>query len=289
MMLSVRVDRPVDAITVAVSREIARVTHALGLSYFLVGAMARDIVLTHVFDLSTGLATRDVDFGVAVKDWAEFNAIKALLIDMRRFRSAANIQQRVYFQADSGSTGYPVDIIPFGGVEAPPLSIAWPPEQSEIMSVAGYDDALATALPVQIDVGEQAFTVPVVSLPGLALLKLFAWRDRHAETRKDAQDIAILFRNYIAAGNRDRLYDAEMSLLQAVDYDVDLAGARLLGKDVRRIAAPATSAQASALLNNEPLVERLATHMSAAFQSADDAIDAARRLLDQFKAGFLQA
>lgn len=285
MMVSVRSDRPVDAITVAVSREIAKVAQELKLPYFLVGAMARDIILTHVFGLDTGLATRDVDFGVAVKDWDEFNGIKVLLIKTGRFTAAPNIQQRVYFQPNSGSSGYPVDIIPFGGVEDPPLSIAWPPGQSEIMSVIGYDEALATALLVQVEAG---LTVSVASLPGLALLKLFAWRDRHAETRKDAQDLAILFRHYVAAGNQGRLYDTEMSLLQMVDFDVDLAGARLLGKDVRRIAADATLARANALLDNAPLMERLVTHMSVAFQTAEDSVEAALRLLAQFKSGFTQ-
>jgi predicted nucleotidyltransferase len=207
------------------------------------------------------------------------------LIETGRFVSAANIQQRIYFRSHSGSAGYPVDIIPFGGVEAPPLSIAWPPGQTEIMSVIGYEEALASALVVQVEAG---LTVPVASLPGLTLLKLFAWRDRHAETRKDAQDIATLFRHYIAAGNLDRLYDTEMPVLQAVDYDVDLAGARLLGKDVRQIAAHATLAQVNALLSNAPLMERLVTHLSVAFQTADNSVEAALRLLDQFKSGFEQ-
>lgn len=286
MMLSVRPDRPVEAITVAVSREIAQLAQELKLPYFLAGAMARDIVLTNVFGIDTGLATRDVDFGVAVKDWDQFNLIKGLLIKTGRFNPAANIEQRVYYRPNSGDSGYPVDIIPFGGTEAPPLFIAWPPGQNEIMSVIGYDEALATALPVQIDDG---LTVPVASLPGLTLLKLFAWKDRHPETRKDAQDLVILFRNYITAGNRDRIYDTELLLLQAVDYDVDLAGPRLLGKDVRLIAAHATWVQVTALLNNAPLMERLVTHMSVVFQTADDSIDAARRLLDQFKSGFTDA
>lgn len=71
-MLFVILDRPVDPLTVHVSREIDRVARELNLAYFLAGAMARDIVLTNVFGIDTGLATRDVDFGVAVGNWEQF-------------------------------------------------------------------------------------------------------------------------------------------------------------------------------------------------------------------------
>jgi predicted nucleotidyltransferase len=46
------------------------------------------------------------------------------------------------------------------------------------MNVAGYREALAAAPAVEIQPG---FVVRVVSLPGLAILKLFAWADRGTE------------------------------------------------------------------------------------------------------------
>lgn len=76
-MLSVSSDRPVDPLTIAASRAIDGAARALKLPYFLAGAMARDILLTHVHGINTGLATVDVDFGVAVASWDEFDKIKA--------------------------------------------------------------------------------------------------------------------------------------------------------------------------------------------------------------------
>ena len=67
-MLSVRSDRPIQPAALAVIRAVDKVTQELGLTYFVAGAMARDILLTHVFDLTVHRATRDVDFAVAVKD-----------------------------------------------------------------------------------------------------------------------------------------------------------------------------------------------------------------------------
>lgn len=284
-MLSIKPDRPVDALTVAVSREIDHIARELKLPYFLAGAMARDILLTHVYGIETGRATRDVDFGVAIGAWEQFDLIKDKLIRTGRFSPADGIAQRIYYKPQGANAGYPVDIIPFGGVEAPPLSIAWPPEQKVVMNVVGYDEALATAILVKI---EDALTVPIASLPGLALLKLFAWQDRHAETPKDAHDLASLFRNYHAAGNQERIYDEELAMLEAVDFNIDLASPRLLGKDVRSIASAATLEQAEALLNDAQKMDRLLTHMSVEFRAEDDSIAAAARLLEQFKIGFVE-
>ncbi|OGA41973.1 MAG: hypothetical protein A3G24_21785, partial [Betaproteobacteria bacterium RIFCSPLOWO2_12_FULL_62_13] len=246
-MLSVKPDRPVDALTVAVSREIDSIARELKLPYFLAGAMARDIVLTHVYGIETGRATRDVDFGVAVSTWEQFDLIKHKLIRTGRFSATDKITQRIYYKIPGANAGYPVDIIPFGGVEAPPLSIAWPPEKNAVMNVVGYDEALTTAILVKI---EDTLTVSIASLPGLALLKLFAWQDRYTETPKDALDLVTLFRNYHAAGNQERIYGEELALLEAVDFDIDLASPRLLGKDVRHIASAAALEEAEKLLND---------------------------------------
>ena len=153
------------------------------------------------------------------------------------------------------------------------------------MNVVGFDEALRTVVPVTV---EDEFAIPVTSLPGLALLKLFAWQDRHPETPKDAQDLAILFRNYHAAGNQERIYGEELALLEAVDFDIDLVSPRLLGKDVRHIASAATLAQALALIEDASKMDRLLTHMSVEFRAEDDSIGAAERLLQQFKIGLTE-
>lgn len=282
-MLSVRSDRPVDPLTVAAARAIDDAARAFNLPYFLAGAMARDILLTHVHGIQTGLATADVDFAVAVAGWDEFDRIKASLI-LAGFSSTEKIAHRLYYRPAGTRTGHPVDIIPFRGVETPPLTIAWPPEHTTIMNVIGYEEVLANAVPVKID---DTLTVPIASLPGLTLLKLFAWQDRHAETPKDARDIAALFRHYLDAGNRDRIFESEIDLLEAVDYNLDLASPRLLGKDARRIASPATLSAAEILLNNNRTLDRLLTHMAPMFSTAEDDIAAAGIALKQFKDGLL--
>jgi predicted nucleotidyltransferase len=79
-MLSVAPERPLDPVMLEALRRVDRVARELALDYFVVGAMARDILLTGVFGLSAGRATRDVDLAVAVEGWPQFEAIKARLI-----------------------------------------------------------------------------------------------------------------------------------------------------------------------------------------------------------------
>lgn len=73
------------------------------------------------------------------------------------------------------------------------------------------------------------------SISGLTLLKHVAWLDRGRETNKDAADLYRLRTAYADAGNTDRLYDHEMDLLEAVSFDIALAGAELLRHDVARL------------------------------------------------------
>lgn len=279
--LSVRADRPVDPVTVAVLRAIDGRAKALGFAYFVAGAMARDIVLTNVFGIGTQRATRDVDFAVTVKNWGEFSTIKDQLVATGLFDVSAKVH-RLQYKSSSGSGGYPVDLLPFGGVEDASHRIAWPPDMKVGMNVVGYAEALASALAIAVEPG---LVIPVTSLPGLALLKLFAWRDRHHETAKDAQDLVILCRGYQDAGNQDRLYGEEIGMLEALGFDLDLASPHLLGKDARAIAQPETLHQATALLGDARLVDHLVTQMAIELKGADDSVTAAQRLLEQFQAG----
>jgi predicted nucleotidyltransferase len=282
-MLSVSRERPLDPVTLEVLRQVDRVARELVLDYFVVGAMARDILLNGVFGLYAGRATRDVDLAVAVDWWPQFEAIKARLVGTGAFVSDETAAQRLYHRAASEGGGYPLDLIPFGGVEQPENEIAWPPDRSVVMNVAGYGEALASAVPVKVEPG---FVVRVASLPGLAILKLVAWADRGTSDHRDAIDLATLLRRYAAAGNEDRLYGTEIGVLEVVNYDLDLAGARLLGMDAGRIAAPPTRGQVLALLDDPARLDRLVLDVARGLRATQDAVAAASELLAQFKAGF---
>lgn len=151
-----------------------------------------------------------------------------------------------------------------------------------VMNVTGFSEARTSALMVEAAVG---VCVPVTSLPSLAILKLIAWRDRHPETAKDATDFLLIARHYHDAGNADRLYETESALLQASDFDPEMAGAMLLGKDAAAICLPSTVQSIAAILTDHPLRQRLIDQILRATLSAGDAASSARveRYLDAFQ------
>lgn len=282
--LRVRPDRPVDALTVAVLRAVDVVAGELQITYFMVGAMARDILLTHVCGIETGVGTRDVDLAVAAQLGPQFEGLKERLIATGKFQPAQQ-PHRMLYQARQGTPGWPLDIIPFRGTERTGNMLAWPPGKAERMNVVGYEETLAATVQVQI---ETDLSVRVASLPGLAMLKIFAWDDRGNANPKDARDFVTLLRNY-ADTEEERLYGEEFKILEAVENDHARAGARLLGCDVRRIALPATLQQMLRLLDDPRQAERLVTHMTAALHGIDDSADMADQLLHEFRIGLAGA
>jgi predicted nucleotidyltransferase len=76
MVLTPRLDRPINQITRSVIREVKNAVTGLGLDVFLVGATARIILLENVFGLHTGRVTHDIDFAFAIESWDQFQAIK---------------------------------------------------------------------------------------------------------------------------------------------------------------------------------------------------------------------
>jgi predicted nucleotidyltransferase len=279
-MFSVRSDRPVEPLTLSVLESVASVAAELELPWFVAGAMARDILLSGVFGLDTGRATRDVDLAVALASWQQFAELKQRLLNTTLFHEAQGVAHRLHYHASPSSYGYPLDVIPFGGIHDKEQMIAWPPDMNEIMSVAGYEEAFAAALEVEV---RPKLVVRVASLPGLAVLKIFAWNDRGDVDAKDATDLATLFRRYADAGNMERLYGPELMVLEAADYAVELASPRLLGRDVRGIVSVSTAEKLEEILSRRG--ERLVSEMARAFPGVDDRITEAERLLDQFRAG----
>ena len=57
---------------------ISHHTEALGTPYLVVGATARDIILHHGFGAAIERGTRDVDFGIQVQSWEQFEQLKML-------------------------------------------------------------------------------------------------------------------------------------------------------------------------------------------------------------------
>lgn len=246
--------------------------------------MARIILLENIFGLKAGRATTDVDFAFALDNWEQFRTIKTFLVTNAAFEESPQLAHRLLFQLPGLAHQYKVDLIPFGGVETSPDTIAWPPDMEVMMNVAGYSDALVAAVTVEVSPG---INIAVASLPGIAILKLFAWADRGQENPKDAIDLVSLLRSYHEAGNESRIYeeDGALAALETAGYDIELAGAWLLGNDAAAMVSAQTSTALRALLAGTKR-ERLIEDMARSMLGRDNALEYSHRLLEQFTNGF---
>ena len=117
------------------------------------------------------------------------------------------------------------------------------------------------------------------------MLKLLAWQERGLADPRDAIDVVTLCRHYTEAGNLERVYVEALPALQAVGFDIELAGAWLLGKDTAATASPQTRLQLQALLNDARTSERLMNDMAKALRRREDVVTYVEQLLDQFTRG----
>ena len=228
---------------------VADLRAAAVVDFLLVGAAARDLLLLYRHGITPPRRTTDVDFAFCVPDWSRFEQLKAALVGSGRFTSG-RITHRLHHRI-----GTPIDLIPFGGVASATGEIAWPPDGNPVMSVLGYDAALDSAETVLLP-GDQRLAV--IALPMLALLKLFAWEDRNQDQpRKDAVDLMFVLTSAPLTAGLERLLDAAPGLLDLDDFDVDLAGAWLLGSHAREAIdrygehRPAIVARATTILERQ--------------------------------------
>lgn len=214
--------------------DINKYAKALSIDFLVVGAMARDLVLVHGFGADIERRTTDVDFGINVANWDEFNALKERLLQAGYQQDKHKVQRL----SRVGNDGLPweIDIVPFGKIADEKNRIYWPPEQDFEMKVHGFSEVFEHALDVQISEAPN-IVIPVASPAGNCLLKLVSWLDREFQLRgKDAIDTGYLIQSY---SKIPEIFNAlyEEGYMEAQEWDVNKASAMKLGKDVAVIAS----------------------------------------------------
>jgi predicted nucleotidyltransferase len=282
MTTELQLKRPIDGLTLAIIREIHAAASALGHRAMLVGATARIILVENVFGLPTGRATKDVDFAFALETWEQFETLRQRLISQHDFEADARVTHKLYYRPKGATHGIPVDLVPFGALGGEHEEIRWPPEMAIVMNVAGFADALESAVSVEVVPG---VSVAIASIPAIAVLKLFAWLDRRHDTRKDAIDLTALLLLYYEI-DPERVFTIPAEVLEGVDYDIELGGAWLLGNDARKLTLAATTEKLTSLFANTAQNDALTSDMARALPAKSDPEGHAAKLLEQFKEGF---
>lgn len=215
-----------------VLEELIPVFQHRGITFYLIGAVARDIILELNKEKSHRV-TMDLDIAIAVNQWQDFESLSDDIIALPNFTKDPKQQQRFLYKEK-----FQVDIVPYGGIKDQNDKIYWPPDKSFAMSVIGFEEAEKNLLTIHLD---DELEFDIVSLEGVFLLKLFAWKDRHNRENKDAEDIGFLLNNYFNI-NREISYEKPFSKVYADENFTELiAGAIILGMKLNEILSPSPS------------------------------------------------
>ena len=196
------------------------------IDFYIVGATARDILLTNLYGLIPERKTMDIDIAIAISDWKEFEIIERELPQREYFEKDSHQKQRFIYKGF-----YAIDVIPFGGIAQKDGNIYWPPDGVIAMSVLGFPEIAAATISVNID---DEFTIKVSSLSGFFLLKMMAWKDRYLSSSKDAYDIALILLHYLGI-NEQRAYEEHYDLYEAEPFDQVEASGRLIARDIKAL------------------------------------------------------
>jgi predicted nucleotidyltransferase len=234
----------IDKVAVSALGRIHQISSSMNIPFFIVGATARDILLEVHHGIGSKRATVDIDIAVFIDNWDQFKRLMDELIGINVFTPTRDIHRLLFKKR------LPIDIVPFGGVAEKGDLIEWPPDGSIKMSVTGFRECFQHAVQVKIS-DKPKLSISVVSLAGLAILKLVSWDDNSARRQKDASDLVFIIRNYLDAGNLERLFEEAPDIVDSSDYDYEAGSARLLGRDISKIAYTSTTNRLIEILRRE--------------------------------------
>lgn len=204
--------------------ELTEYFKEFGITFFIIGATARDIIM-EIHNEKSGRLTHDLDIAITVNDWNQYQKIEEGIVNLKNFSKDPNQKQR-FLYLDK----FQLDIVPFGEIMNQDDKIFWPPDEHLAMSVLGFSVANSATLKVVID---EEIEIKIASLCGIFLLKIAAWNDRNHKTNKDADDIGFILNNYLTL-NRERSIEFYEEIYQK-DFTDTTGGATLLGKDISAI------------------------------------------------------
>lgn len=228
--------------------DLIPVFQKLEIKFFVIGATARDIIM-ELHGEKSGRRTKDIDIAIAVDKWEEFSTIENEITQLTDFKKDPKQQQRFLYLED-----FQLDIVPYGGITTAEDKIFWPPDQSFAMTVLGFEEAEKDLVRVKID---DTLEIDIVSLAGIFILKLVAWKDRHHKGNKDADDMGFILLNYLNIHEERAATEYYDEVYEIENFTITKAGAALLGVDINILVSDneTTKAKLKAIIETEINVE----------------------------------
>jgi predicted nucleotidyltransferase len=193
-----------------------------GITYYLIGANARDVQL-YKQGIKPTRGTADIDFAVMIPDFIIYNSIFETLCT-KGFRTTKEAYRLVF-----NETNTVLDLMPYGKIEQE-YTVNFT-ERELSLSVLGFKEVGEHIETVNIK--EEKYTLPVSPVEGLIILKLISWKDKPALRMKDLEDISFLLQHAWPL-YEEEAYSNHLDLFDA-NFDTQIAAARIIGRKMKPI------------------------------------------------------
>jgi len=276
--VSLNLSNKIETRTLEILEDVYNTASKLNIEFFVVGATARDIIFEYRYNIETGRKTDDIDLGINIKTWNQYDTFTIQLCDQAKFKPTKLVHRFTYDKC-------PIDIIPFGLIADKVKNISWPSDKKVKMSLLGFEEAYLNSFSVTIK-NDPLIEIQIVSPVGFAILKLIAWADRN-DLHKDAQDFKLVIKNYADLDNDERIFEID-EIVNQDEIDYEKAGAMLLGYDIANICQKQTLDRIIEILDSETgktghfkLIEHMGSiHSINNFQTKLDLLKSVRKGID---------
>ncbi len=200
-----------------------------GIDFFLLGAFARDIWTTHLNNIRTQRATKDIDLAILVSNNEEYDNLINYLVENENFTTTKNkfcllFKQRIQ-----------VDIIPFGEIENTENYDVWNKVNNfRTISTLGLQEAYQNSSIIST---ENNLEFKATSLEAIVVLKLISWNDRPEHRQKDATDLAFILENYFEIMSNEIFNEHHDLMPDGDNLDTNIWAAKVLGRLITPIFA----------------------------------------------------
>lgn len=196
-------------------------------SFFVVGAVARNIILEHILGNQKGLATRDIDFAIAIDSWDKYERLTDHLVSEYGF-SKTRVGHRLI-----SPEKIITDIIPYGAIEAH-RTISFPPDFRTVLNTVGFEEVKSATIEIILD---HELAIKIASSESIIVLKFIAWSDREPSSAslKHVQDIYLILNAYFL-GKVDEIFQNFPDLLDAQEFDEIVCSAKAVGRIIKQMS-----------------------------------------------------
>lgn len=206
------------------------------IDFYLIGAVARDVWMNGINNITPRRATGDIDFAVFISKIGAYENLIEYLIENESFQPyKGNAYVLIW------NNRVEVDLLPFGAIEDEYAKLSGLGLTN--INLQGFTEVYEIGLPTIDLEGKNQFKF--CTLPGIVLLKLIAWDDRPEARRDDIKDICDILNHFFSMYDNE-IWENHSDLFSEENADLKHIAARVMGREMSKIA-----------MKNEALFERI--------------------------------